>query len=104
MGRHCATCTCTCPRFLSEDELLDILTNGEPHREVYRGNRNSGWFVTYGGGETTERAVRGLISRGRIHSVYSTCPDEAYHVGRTIDMKRSKFAGKNPITVYVNGD
>ena len=68
--------------------LLDILTNGTPHREVYRA-QGGGWFVTYGGGEAAANAVAELVRLGKINSVYSNCPTDAYHVGRTMDCERT---------------
>lgn len=65
-------------------QLLDLLTHGESHREVYRG-RDGGWFVTYGGGQVDAEAVRDLVTRGLIHSVYNNIPDQVYHVGKTLD-------------------
>lgn len=69
--------------------LLDLLTLGEPHREVYKGT-DGNWYVTYGGGIFSEAAVFKLVRSGKIHSCYSDCPDEAYHVGRTIDVGATK--------------
>lgn len=66
------------------ERLLELLKNGQPHREVYRA-QGGGWFVTYGGGETSEKAVRELVGLGLINSVYSTCADDGYHVGKTMD-------------------
>jgi hypothetical protein len=69
--------------------LLDLLTNGQPHREVYIANDRSGWWVTYGGGQVDEAAVRELVAGGHIRSVYSDCPNDCYHVGRTLDVART---------------
>lgn len=95
MSERCPTCGQTMPKkLLNAAELLDVLTRGDPHREVYRGDRTNRWFVTYGGGETTFEAVQDLVRRGEIHSVYSCCADSAYHVGRTVDWDRSVFSPK----------
>jgi hypothetical protein len=85
----CPTCGQTMPeRQGSPSWLLDLLTNGQPHREVYHG-RDGGWWVTYGGGEVSADAVRALVEGGHIVSVYSDCPKDAYHVGRTLDVART---------------
>ena len=85
-------------------ELFDLLTHGPSHRRVYHG-RDGRWFVTYGGGEVSADAVLTLRREGKIISVYSNCPTEAYHVGRTVDWKRSmerrKAKGKKVPVVYV---
>ena len=65
--------------------LLVLLTTGVPHREVYRAADGSGWYVTYGGGRFSWAAVDRLIRDGHIHSRYSDCPEEMYHVGKTLD-------------------
>ena len=69
--------------------LLDLLTNGHPHRNVYRADNGSGWYVTRGGGKVDVEAVRELVAGGHIRSVYSDCPDDCYHVGRTLDVGRT---------------
>lgn len=74
--------------------MLDLLTNGTPHREVYAG-RDGGWWVTHGGGEVTSHAVSELVSSGAVVSVYSDCPKDAYHVGRTLDTVRTLAARMN---------
>lgn len=89
---------------LDEDELLELLTNGDPPREVYRAAKG-GWYVTYGGGRTTAQAVDNLFKAGKIHSVYSNCPHDAYHVGRTMDIDKTleerKRLGNNKVKIYV---
>jgi hypothetical protein len=70
---HCPKCGQLIPSSHDADWLLDILTNGTPRREVYRG-KDGGWFVTYGGGEVSADAVRALRARGEIVSKYSNCP------------------------------
>jgi len=91
-------------RLLDAEELLEILTNGTPHREVYRG-QGGGWFVTYGGGRTSAHAVDILFQGGQIHSVYSNCRNDAYHVGRTMDIDKTiaerKRLGSKIINIYV---
>ena len=87
---------------LNADELLSVLTGGEEHRHVYLAAKG-GWYVTYGGGETSYAAVQELIRRGAIHSVYNgEAIDHCYHVGKTLDMKRSRF-GKKGLRVYTDG-
>ena len=90
-----ATCP-TCGQFIKSngdaDKLLELLTRGIPHREVYRAQNGSGWYVTYGGGQWSEAAVRILIKAGAIQSVYSDCPNDAYHVGKTLDIKATLAA------------
>lgn len=101
---HCTKCGQLIPNSRNADWLLDILTNGQPHREVYRA-QDGGWFVTYGGGEVSPSAVHALISRGAIVSVYSNCPNDAYHVGRTLDVEATmalrKKHGKSAAEVYL---
>lgn len=110
--RKCPTCGQPLPKnvrlLLDAAQLLQILTSGEPHREVYRGDGTNQWFVTYGGGEASAEAVQELVAAGKIRSLYSNCPNDAYHVGRTIDMEatvaaRQKIPGhaKRSIIVYV---
>ena len=71
--------------------LLDLLTNSDshPHRHVYRGVNNGGWYVTYSGVQVDEAAVHELVFDGYIRSAYSDCPNDCYHVGRTIDIVRT---------------
>jgi hypothetical protein len=87
------------------DWLLGVL-KGYPHREVYRGH-NGGWWLTRGdGAEIDPDAVRELLRRGEIVSVYSDCPNDAYHVGRTLDTKRTiearKANGNRAIMIYLS--
>jgi hypothetical protein len=81
------------PSMRDADWLLNILTNEVPHREVYRG-RDGGWWLTRGHGEVPPEAVAELLRRGAIVSVYSDCPTDSYHVGRTIDIPRTLAARK----------
>jgi hypothetical protein len=92
----CPTCGQPIKRAVNDDadHLLAVLMHGNPHREVYRGRDGGGWFVTYGGGPYSERAVQELVERHQIQSVYSSIPDEAYHVGRTWDCERTMAARK----------
>lgn len=69
-------------------ELLDLLTNGKPHRQVYR-SINDIWFVTYGGGRVDASSVSELIEGRYINPAYSDCPTDMYHVGSTIDVART---------------
>ncbi len=84
--------------------LLALLRDGNPHREVYRA-RDGGWFVTYGGGEVAADAVQELVRAGLVHSVYSNCPADSYHVGKTLDVERTREArrihGKKAPLIYV---
>jgi hypothetical protein len=79
---------------MDAEQLLDMLTNARPHREVYRA-QDGGWFVTYGGGEVLEATVQQLVTDRRIVSVYSDCPNDCYHVGRTLDVARTLEERKN---------
>lgn len=86
---HCPTCgQPTIERAHDAAWLLDLLTNGRPHRGVYEG-RDGGWYVTYGGGAVHPSVVQQLVRAGAIASVYNTCPDQCYHVGRTLDAPRT---------------
>ncbi len=94
MTRRCKTCGQPLPpKLLNSAALLDLLRHAQPHREVYQAQRG-GWFISHGGGETTESAVRRLVDAGQIQSVYSNCPDAAYHIGRTWDCERTLEARK----------
>lgn len=69
--------------------LLDLLTNGEPHREVYLGADGS-WYVTYGGGGPVEASIiQGLVKQGLISPVYNRLPPQSYHIGRTLHIERT---------------
>lgn len=87
--------------------LLDLLTNGTPHREVYLAGDRSGWYVTYGGGEVSAEAVAELVRDGKIQSVYADLPDECYHVGKTLDTVRTqaerRIHGKGAGKFYTDG-
>lgn len=100
----CPTCGQQVHRPNETGVLLELLKHGQPHREVYVG-RDGLWYVTYGGGPFSVQSVQELRRRGEIVSVYSNCPDDAYHVGRTIDMDRTlaarKMHGRKTPLVYV---
>lgn len=93
---------------VESDELYDLLMNGTPHREVYHGQAG-GWWLTYGGGEVSPHAVRDLLGRGIIQSVYSDCPNEAYHVGKTLDIqatleeRKKHRRAKDALRIYTDG-
>lgn len=88
----CPACGQVLPADNEARRLLHLL-KGEPHRMVYLGS-DGGWYVTYGGGPFSGLAVRILVERGEIQSVYNSIPDEAYHVGRTWDCERTLAARK----------
>src|SRR5580704_12781445 len=77
--------TCGQPLGLDAEKLYALLAHGVPHREVYRAADGS-WWVTYGGGMTTEQAVMALVNERRVCPRYNNLPQEVFHVGRTIDM------------------
>lgn len=103
-GERCPTCGQPVPSIRNSAWLIEILTHGEPHREVYRAQDGS-WYVTYGGGSVSADVVRELVQQGVIASVYSDCPTDAYHVGRTYDTERTlearKKLGKQAPNYYV---
>ena len=83
------------PTKMNAEALLHVLRSGARHREVYRSGRNPDrWFVTYDSGEATATAVTQLVEEGKIQPVYSNCPDDSYHVGRTWDCERTLAARK----------
>ncbi len=95
------------PVALDAVTLYRVLMHGTPHREVYR-SQDGGWWVTHGGGETTAEAVQELIDTGQIQSVYNSCPGDAYHVGKTLDMDTTLAERKNGrlsknIRIYTDG-
>ena len=90
MAARCSKCGQEIGHLLDEADLMKILGIGTPHRSVYLG-QNGGWFVTYGGGETSHETVMNLVKRGEIRSVYSNC-NGAYHIGRTWDYERTMEA------------
>lgn len=90
--KHCATCSCV-NELLNADELLRLLTNGTPHREVYLAANGHSWWVTHGGGEVASHAVAELVERGAIQPVYKGRA-QCFHVGRTLDIERTTAARK----------
>ena len=103
MTARCSKCGQEINRLLDEIDLMKILEIGTPHREVYQG-QNGGWFVSYGGGETSQEIVMNLVNRREIRSVYSNC-NGAYHIGRTWDYERTMAArrkyGKTALDYYL---
>jgi hypothetical protein len=89
----CPTCGQLIQRDSDAAELLKLLTNGTPHRQVYRAGNGSGWYVTYGGGQVSEEAVNHLLTSGDIQRSYSDCAD-CYHVGKTLDIVATLEARK----------
>jgi hypothetical protein len=100
----CPTCGQQVARADEVTWLLTVLKTAVPHREVYRG-QDGHWYVTYGAGRVSPQAVEELKRCGEIVSVYSNCPNDAYHVGRTLDYERTiearKKHGKGAPLVYV---
>lgn len=90
------------------DELYRLLKEGQPHRQVYHG-RDGGWFVTYSGGEVDADAVRALVRKGLINSVYNNCPDDCFHIGKTLDVnatteeRKKHRRGKDAPWIYTDG-
>ena len=84
----CPTCGQIIKSASDAAELLELLT-AYPDRNVYRAANGSGWYVTRGGGRWSEEAVMHLVNSGQTRSVYSDCPNECYHVGRTLDVART---------------
>jgi hypothetical protein len=79
---------------MNAEQLLDVLRHSSPHREVYMAKYSHRWLVTYGGGEASAAAVHQLVQGGQIQSVYSNCPNDSYHIGRTWDYERTMAARK----------
>ena len=73
---------------LAGPDAREVLRRLAPGRELYRA-QGGGWYITHGGGEVSEVVVKELLASGQVRSVYSTCPNDAYHIGRTIDMPRT---------------
>ena len=99
----CPTCGQLIPTSDEAAKLFALLAAGG-NREVYRG-QDGGWYLTRGGGPFSERAVRALVEDGKISSVYSNAPNDAYHIGRTWDYERTMEArrkhGKKAQNYYV---
>lgn len=91
MAHCCPTCGRPFDVKTEAEKLFELLTTGTPHRQVYRGSDGS-WYVTYGGGPFSRNAVDWLVRQGRIQSVYSNCPTDAYHIGKTLDYERTMEA------------
>jgi hypothetical protein len=91
----CPTCGGPIEVETSAEALLRLLTEGRPHRHVYRPANGTGWYVTHSGKRFSAEAVHGLVRAGKIHSVYSDCPDDAYHVGKTLDVKATTEERRN---------
>lgn len=94
MSDVCPSCGQIIKSASDADALLVLLTEGAPHREVYRAQNGSGWYVTRGGGQWSEEAVMRLVQSGPIRSVYRDCPGDAYHVGKTLDIPATLAARK----------
>ena len=72
--------------------VLQILTNGTPHREVYLAAHSyTDWWITYSGGQAQDAAVRELINAGLIVPIFSSSGG-CYHVGKTLDMEATQAA------------
>ena len=103
MVARCSKCGQEIRRLLDAADLMKILESGAPHREVYHG-RNGGWFVSYGGGETSHEAFMNLVKSRKVRRVYSNC-NSAYHIGRTWDYERTMAArrkhGKAALDYYL---
>jgi hypothetical protein len=84
--------------------VLDLLRHGEPHRELYRG-QDGGWYITYSGGKVPDAMAREIIESGEVKSVYSNAPRDAYHVGKTLDVRATervrKETGDRKAMVYL---
>lgn len=109
MNNRCKECGQVLPRQephpLSEAELLAALRDETKHREVYK-SRDGEWCVTYGGGVTSDSAVQSLRMRGLINPVYSSLPNDAFHIGQTIDCEatlaaRKRYGNRHPL-LYVS--
>ncbi len=75
--------------------ILDLLRQPEPHRHLYRG-RDGNWYVSYGGGKVSAEVAQAVIASGEVNSVYSDCPNDSYHVGRTLDVVATTAIRKTP--------
>lgn len=80
----CPTCGGSIEVGTDAASLLRLLM-ADPRRQVYRAANGTGWYVTRGHERFSAEAVQQLVREGRIRSVYSSIPDEAYHVGKTLD-------------------
>lgn len=88
-----------------ERRLLEALSDSEAGRIVYITKDRSKWLLSRGGGRVSRESVDRLAGLGLIHSVYSSSPNYAYHVGPTIDTTATLAArranGKGAPIVYV---
>jgi hypothetical protein len=75
--------------------VMELLRSNDPHRELYRG-KDGGWHITYQGGQVSDAVAREIIESGEVHSVYSNAPRDAYHIGRTLDVRATREARKKP--------
>lgn len=104
----CPTCGQPVNSQGESDRLLAVLRNS-PERHVYRGADGSGWYVTYGGGRFSWPAVELLVQSGAVQPCYSDCPGEAYHIGKTLDVKatleerRKHRSTKDAPLIYTDG-
>lgn len=97
MTDRCPTCGQVLPVSRDADCLLLALQrhggDGKP-RMVYRGNRTHLWYVNYKvTGEPpafTYEAVRDLMARGLLNSVYDTAPEDAYWLHPTLNVMEER--------------
>lgn len=103
MTQNCPTCGQPIPSNNERDRLVKLLS--DPERDLYQGQDGS-WNVTRGGGEFSRAVVAELVAEGVIRSKYNNCPDQCYHIGKTIDidatMAARKKLGKKAPTVYAD--
>lgn len=106
MSERCPTCGQIIPENADANALLNLLRNGTPHRQLYRG-QDGNWYVTHGGGGPwAQSAVSRLINKQLISPVYSDCPDQAYHCGPTLDLdafmkERDRVGIKKAQRIYI---
>lgn len=100
----CPTCGQQVRPTKNAQALLELLSSGPHDREVYIG-RDGKWYVTHGGGEWPLSAVMELRKEKHIRAVYSSLPNESFHVGKTLDtdatLKQRKLHGKHGAKVYL---
>lgn len=105
----CPTCGGSIDIVTDANELLRMLTARDKHRQVYRAANGSGWYVTYTGTRVSVLAVEALLRAGKIQSVYSDCPSDMYHVGKTLDVpatieeRKKHRRGKDAPKIYTDG-
>jgi hypothetical protein len=83
-------------------ELLHMLTDMKPHREVYWSPKSRIWCLTRGSWyNVPPHAIQELYQLELISPVYSSCPHDSYHIGRTVDceatIEERKRGGKGLI-------